>query len=312
VAIQMLYRNRYADALAYLRVGTGTEEDALFYDMQGRALLGLENYGQAGGMFERALQGKGTDSLRRRADVFAAQRKFVEAETLLAKAPVDNVYPWIDRISVAADKGDWTDAMRNLDAARKVAGAIEGDPIRLRAFAVTEATLLLATGRKADAAKVASETARQSLRALAHDTPADLPDELDMALSATLVALRAGDGRIATEALAALDSRPHLRDLDYIAEMMAVVRAWQAIDAGRGNQAIALLKPFADGSARYQTHQALMQAYSLAGDRVSAAEQARWLQQRRGLAYIEQGCGQCRQTLNVIDSNQANRFPARQ
>jgi hypothetical protein len=94
--------------------------------------------------------------------------------------------------------------------------------------------------------------------------------------------------------------------------MMAVVRAWQAIDAGRGNPAIALLKPFADGSARYPTHQALMQAYSLAGDRVSAAEQARWLQQRRGLAYIEQGCGQCRQTLNVIDSNQANRFPARQ
>ena len=313
VAIQMLYRNRYADALAYLRMGTDTEdEDALFYDMQGRALLGLENYAQAAGMFERALQEKGSDSLRRRADVFAAQRKFAEAETLLAKAQVDNVYPWIDRISVAADKGDWANAFRNLEAARKVVGAIEGDPIRLRAFAVTEASLLLASGKKAEAAKLASGTARQSLRALEHDTPADLPDELDLALSATLVALRAGDGQIATEALVALDSRPHLRDLDYIAEMQAVVRAWQSIDAGRGSDAIALLKPFVDGSARYQTHQALLQAYVLTGDRVSAAEQAKWLQRRRGLAYIEQGCGQCRQTLNVIDSNQANRFSAKQ
>ncbi|QDQ74810.1 putative peptide modification system cyclase [Pseudoluteimonas lycopersici] len=313
VAIQMLYRNRYADALAYLRMGTDTEdEDALFYDMQGRALLGLENYTQAAGMFERALQEKGSDSLRRRADVFAAQRKFAEAETLLAKAQVDNVYPWIDRISVAADKGDWANAFRNLEAARKVAGTIEGDPIRLRAFAVTEASLLLASGKKVEAGKLASGTARQSLRALEHDTLADLPDELDLALSATLVALRAGDGQIATEALVALDSRPHLRDLDYIAEMKAVVRAWQSIDAGRGDEAIALLKPFADGSARYQTHQALMQAYLLAGNRVSAAVQAKWLQQRRGLAYIEQGCGQCRQTLNVIDSNQVNRFSAKQ
>ena len=313
VAIQMLYRNRYADALAYLRMRTDTEdEDALFYDMQGRALLGLENYAQAARMFERALQEKGSDSLRRHADVFAAQRKFAEAETLLAKAQVDNVYPWIDRISVAADKGDWANAFRNLEAARRVAGAIEGDPIRLRAFAMTEASLLLASGKKTEAAKLASGTARQSLRALEHDTPADLPDELDLALSATLVALRAGDGQIATEALEALDSRPHLRDLDYIAEMKAVVRAWQSIDAGRGSEAIALLKPFVDGSARYQTHQALLQAYVLTGDRVSAAEQAKWLQQRRGLAYIEQGCGQCRQTLNVIDSNQANRFSAKQ
>ena len=313
VAIQMLYRNRYADALAYLRMGTDTEDgDALFYDMQGRALLGLENYTRAAGMFERALQEKGSDSLRRRADVFAAQRKFAEAEALLAKAPVDNVYPWIDRVSVAADKGDWANAFRNLEAARKVAGTIEGDPIRLRAFAVTEASLLLASGKKVEAGKLASGTAGQSLRALDHDTPADLPDELDLALSATLVALRAGDGQMAAEALAALDSRPHLRDLDYIAEMKAVVRAWQSIDAGRGDEAIALLKPFAGGSARYQTRQALMQAYLLAGDRVSAAVQAKWLQERRGLAYIEQGCGQCRQTLNVIDSNRANRFSAKQ
>ena len=53
------------------------------YDALGRAQLGLENYGQAAAMFDKALAEKGTDSLRRRADVSAAQRRFAEAEALL-------------------------------------------------------------------------------------------------------------------------------------------------------------------------------------------------------------------------------------
>ena len=311
-AIQLQYQNRFAEMLPYLRATLDAPEDfpAQTHDWLGRAQLGLENYTQAAAMFDKALQEKNSDSLRRRADVFAAQRKFAEAEALLAKSPEDNVYPWIDRISVAADQGGWAKAFHKLEGAKKVAKNIEGDPIRLRAFAVTEATLLLASGRKDEAAKLASETARQSLRALPHDTPADLPDELDLALSATLVALRAGDGSMAKDVLAAVDARPHLRSLPYIAEMQAVARAWQSIDAGRGNEAVALLKPFADGSARYQTHRALMQAYLLAGDRDSAMKQAEWIKLKRGLAYIEQGCGQCRQTLNVIDSNQSDRMTA--
>jgi hypothetical protein len=132
-----------------------------------------------------------------------------------------------------------------------------------------------------------------------------MPDEMDLALSAALVALRAGNGGVTTEVLAAVDARPHLRALPYIAEMQAVVRAWQAINSGHADDAIALLKPFAGEFARYQTHQALMQAYAIAGDHAATMGQAKWLQQRRGLAYIEQGCGQCRQTLNVIDSNRS-------
>jgi putative peptide modification system cyclase len=306
VAIQLQYQNRFAEMLPYLRMTLAAGEGfpAQTYDWLGRAQLGTENYRQAAAMFDKALQEKNSDSLRRRADVFAAQRKFTEAEALLAKAPADNVYPWIDRISIVADQGQWAEAMRRLEEAKKAAINLEGDPIRLRAFAVTEASLLLASGKKAEAAKLAAETVRQSLQALDHVTPADMPDELDLALSATLVALRAGDGSVSKDVLAAVDARPHLQRLPYISEMQAVVRAWQSIDAGRGSEAIALLKPFVDGSARYQTHQALMQAYALVQDRGSAMKQVDWLQKHRGLAYIEQGCGQCRQTLNVVDSDQ--------
>jgi len=305
-AIQMFFRNRFADSLAYLRMSRGANDDAIVYDMQGRALLGLENYGQAATMFERALQEKGADSLRRRADVFAVQRKFSEAEALLAKAAADNVYPWIDRISIAADQGQWADALRRLAEAEKVAGAIRGDPIRLRAFAVTKASLLLATDRKAEAAKLATENARLSLQALDRDTPADRPDELTLALSSALVALRAGGGGdVAKEVLGAVDARPQLRSLPYVAEMQAVVLGWQAIGERRPADAIAVLEPFATPSSSYQTRRALLQAHLLAGDRTEALEQAKWLQQRRGLAYIELACGQCRQTLNVIDSNRA-------
>ena len=37
----------------------------------------------------------------------------------------------------------------------------------------------------------------------------------------------------------------------------------------------------------------------------AALEQARWLQQRRGLAYVELDCGHCLQAMNVADSNLA-------
>ncbi len=307
-AYQLFNRNQYQEMQPYLRMSFGIPEDitAQSYDILGRMQLGLENYAQAAAAFEKALQEKGTDSLRRRAEVFAAQRKFSEAEALLANAPAEDIYPWIDRISVAADQSEWKDALRSVDAARKVAKGIEGDPIRLRAFSVTEASLLLATDRKAEAAKVAMETARQSLQALDRDTPADKPDELGVALSSALVALRANaGGNSAREVLNAVDVRPHFRALPYIAEMQAVIRAWQAIDRRDPTDAIAILKPYVDASSQYQTRRALLQAYLLAGDRAAAMEQAKWLQQRRGLAYIELGCGQCRQTLNVIDSNQS-------
>lgn len=307
VAIQLHARNRFAEALSYLRTTLGNREGfvGLTYDSMGRAQLGLENYAEAAAMFDKALAEGGIDSTRRRADVLAAQRKFAQAEEVLAKAPVNDVYPWIDRISIAADQGHWEDALRDLGNAKKLAQGDASDPIRARAFAVTEATLLLATGKKADAAKLASETARLSLQALDRDTPADMPDEMDLALSAALVALRAGDGGVATEVSTAMDAHPHLRGLPYIAELRAVVHAWQLIGDKRGSAAVALLKPFADGSARYQTHEALKQAFLLVGDATAAEEQARWLRQRRGLAYIELGCGQCRQTLNIVDSNRS-------
>jgi tetratricopeptide (TPR) repeat protein len=305
---QLFYRNRFADMLQYLRMVLGSPEGtvAQTYDALGRAQLGLENYAEASRMFDKALEGKGLDSLRRRADVFAAQGKFAEAEALLGKAPADNIYPRIDSISVAADQGQWADALHRVDDAKKMAKTIQGDPIRMRAFEVTEASLLLATNRKAEAAKLASETARLSLQALDRDTPADAPDELSLALSSALVALRAGGGGdAAKEVLSAVDARAHLRALPYIAEMQAVVRAWQAIDRRDPTDAIVVLKPYANASSLYQTRHALLQAYLLAGDRAAALEQARWLQQRRGLAYIELVCGQCRQALNVIDSNHA-------
>jgi putative peptide modification system cyclase len=313
VAIQLQYQNRFAEMLPYMRMTLGSHEgsEALSYDSMGRALLGLENYAQAEEMFDKALREGGVDSTRRRANVFAARREFAQAEAVLAKAPADDVYPWIDRISVAADQGHWEDAFRNLESAKKLVQRDGSDPIRARAFAVTEATLLLATNKKQDAAKLATETTRLSLQALDRDTPADMPDELDLALSAALVALRAGGGGdSAKEAISAVDAHPHLRGLPYIAEMCAVVNAWQLIDDKRGNAAIALLKPFADGSARYQTHEALMQAFLLAGDVAAAEEQAKWLRQRRGLAYIELGCGQCRQTLNIVDSNRTGPIAA--
>jgi hypothetical protein len=88
-----------------------------------------------------------------------------------------------------------------------------------------------------------------------------------------------------------------------LAELAAVLRAEDARLNKRPHDAVKILQPLITGHERYQTRVALQEAYAAAGDLGRALEQGRWLQGRRGLAYMEQGCGQCLQALNVADSN---------
>jgi hypothetical protein len=71
-----------------------------------------------------------------------------------------------------------------------------------------------------------------------------------------------------------------------------------------------MLRPFLTGHERYQTRVELMESFASLGKHEDAIEHARWLQQHRGLAYVELECGHCLQALNVADSNLAIRRAA--
>jgi hypothetical protein len=90
-----------------------------------------------------------------------------------------------------------------------------------------------------------------------------------------------------------------------VASLVSAIEAEQYRRAGQPAKAIGLLRPLLTGAERYQVHSVLMRAFEDAGDTSAALEEARWLQTRRGLAYVELECGHCLQALNVVDSNLA-------
>lgn len=310
VAIRLEYANRFAEAIPYARRAAALQNAFVgnAFDQLGRAELGTEQYARAGAAFDQALRLEHRDSLRRRADVEAVSRRFPQAQALLAKAPNDDPSPYLEKVSVSVDAGRW-------DQAREAAAqaiAVVGDNGRYaRAFQLVQATLALLTGDREEGIRLAVGAATQALDALRKDMPADAPDDIDLALSAALIAQRLGDSTLADRVLAAVRSNPQLRALPNLVELRDVVQARQRLNAGDAKAAIRLLESHITSSSRYQTRVALMEAYAAAKADDKVAAQAQWLATHRGLAYIEYGCFQCRQTLNVADSTMASLHAAR-
>ena len=136
-------------------------------------------------------------------------------------------------------------------------------------------------------------------------------DDAMLALSAALVAQRYGSNELARQVLPELERAPVLLEVPSVRELATVVRAASIRLDGQPKQAAELLQPLITGNERYQTRVELLAAHLGARQYELALEHARWLQRRRGLAYIEAGCGQCLQTLNVADSNEAARVEVR-
>ena len=107
---------------------------------------------------------------------------------------------------------------------------------------------------------------------------------------------------MATSVLDFLQGHPELGRIPNVEDLTTVLRAEQERRSGHPQKAVALLESRLDGREHYQAHVALMEAYADSANYSAALEQSRWLQQRRGLAYAELDCGNCRQALNVADS----------
>ena len=235
--------------------------------------------------------------------VDAAQRNFAAARRLTDKMSAKDHLAYLEQTSVAVDQAQWararTLARSGLDLAKKQGG------IDSRYFPLPMAVTEWLGGSQEDALQIASDAAEQSLQALEQKFDADAVDDAATALAAALLAQRLGDRSLPERVLARVEKHPAVMAVPRLTEWATVVRANQLRSAGRAKEALEALKPLITGHERYQTRAALMEAYADAGDNAAALEQARWLQRRRGLAYVELECGHCLQALNVADSNLA-------
>ena len=303
-ALALYGENRFKDALPYAERNNSPKNElqTRALDVLGRVQLGLENYGPAATAFDRAIGMGYGSALRRRATVAAASRDFGAAQTLLDKAAGDG-YARIEKTSLALDRAQWPVAQRESQALLDAAGTAKGFDARM--FRMPAAVVAWLAGDRERALYHAQDAANRALLALAQPHDADATDDASLALGAALLALRLGDTALAERVQQALSAHQDLMTLPALKELASVVRAESLRVAGEPRQAIALLSPFVDGSERFQTRVALMEAQADAGDIDHALEQARWLQRRRGLAYVELECGHCLQALNIADSHLA-------
>ncbi|MEA5666043.1 hypothetical protein VA603_00635, partial [Stenotrophomonas sp. MH1] len=130
--------------------------------------------------------------------------------------------------------------------------------------------------------------------------------EAATAAHAAVLAQRLGDHAPARQLIARLDTAPQLAAMQPVSGFLQVLRAREALAAGKNTQALEGLLSLHGQHESFQLRVALMEAYATQGNADAALRQAQWLTSNRGWAYAEfGGCGWCGQSLNVADANLA-------
>ena len=269
----------------------------------GTLYVGNERFDEANGEFAQARKsGMGWHVDYTFAD--AARRRFDAAQATLAQiessgVPSRDIDVSFRRILLAADRGDWNAAWKDIGEARSEATKVSPDVARR--FALVETSLRLAV----DPASMEDKSVRDALHPVvdwvgkaSEEYRADA--QLDAMLAAYLAA-RHGDGEFAREALAA--ARPKDDNYPVLTRMFAVADAELRHAEGKPDETIRMLKPTIDGAELYVTHVALMEAYEATNNSKDALAEARWLAAHRGRAYAEYDPN--RVPFNVVQSDLA-------
>lgn len=303
-AMMLGNENRHREALAYATAALTVHgvDTGIDHDSAGRAHLALEHYPEAARAFDQAVASGYASSARRRMAVEAARRNFAAAERRQKALPRDDPYAYLERTSLALDQGHWTQAQAFARRGLQLAGP---DGLASRAFLIPAAVADWRAGDTRRSLKQVETALRLSLQVLARGNDPDAEEDATIAITAALLAQRLGKPGHADRVLAFLDAHASLTAIPNVARLSVILRAEQSRLAGNPQRAAELLQSLLDGNEPYQAHVALMSAYADAGRHGQAADEARWLRRRRGLAYGELDCGYCRQAMNVADSNLA-------
>lgn len=297
--------NRFAEGVPFAKRATSPQSEfaPLSWDLVGRLALGQEKFAEAEAAFGNAVARGSKSAVVRRANTFAAQRRFDQAaKTWPLSLKVNGVY--FDRVSLYLDQGLWAPAVSE---ARGLERQTPAGSVRARLAIYPSAVAAWAQGDYKSTRKEIRRIADMTLSAVANPTnAADATDDAYAAVSAGILAQRMGDTAVARSVTTELQKRKELLTNRPLRDLVEVSRANDLRLSGNADKAIALLEPLVNGSEPFQTHAALMEAYAAAGRIDKAVGQARWLSSHRGRAYIEIGCAWCQQPLDVFDTTHAH------
>jgi putative peptide modification system cyclase len=306
---QANYLQQYPQALAVLKPTLVSKNQFLpnALHLAGVIELGMDNIADARNYFEKA-QGLGSHSpIRYHADSYAATRQFDRAERLLTEGAVTgmagpDLAAKLPQVSYEMDRGDWAGAVA---AAQELARRGEKDaPLQSRVYRA------MALGVRAynPDAKLKQELQELLNGEMARATAPDDPDAVPAAFAAAFAAstlARLGDAAAAREARAMLDKRATALGYPAVDDILAVLHAEIALQEGKPQAALAVLRPRVTGTEISWIHAVLLRIYLADHSVADARREAEWLATHRGREYAELNSLYVLQPLNVAESDLA-------
>ncbi|MDX1555850.1 MAG: putative peptide modification system cyclase, partial [Xanthomonadales bacterium] len=308
-AISLYDENKFAEALPYARAVTSAQNPlrAIGYNYVGRFELAQGNYGDARDALDQAIALGSRSSIRQYVDLEAVEEDFHSAESHLANildgsgsgpsvAQIERVTLLVDTGRLGAAAAETTRLVKELD---------DEDESFKRVFELIDASVKALAGEKVEALRRLDDVNVRALDMMKKGYGYDGADVAYIAWSSAYLAQREGDTSIAKRTEAAFFGHPESLEVPRVAKMKDLVEAGNFRLQGRPKEAIERLRVLVDGNELFQTHVALLDAYTADGQFEEALAEASWLRDQRGLAYIEQAGGQSLQAINVADTRLA-------
>lgn len=302
-----VYENRYADAIAAIQPAL-SEHDSLrsgAYYTLGALQAAQEEFEPALKSFRIAADMGNSAQGLYYASALAATRRFTEAEKLLDSAKpsgmaTEDIFLTQERIALAVDQGQWQHACEISSGLTQAAAKI--GPRQRLVGRGTELSLSDLSEPKSAQRAALKEFIADAHKIVDTNTATNHDDDVFAVLLGAYLAARADDKATAQAALALATPQARGSGFPNLEHMLAIVEGELAMREGRAEDAVARLQSTTDGTELYLTHVALADAFTSAGRTVEALDEARWLTQHRGRAYLEWNSSQVLQARNVAES----------
>lgn len=243
---------------------------------------------------------------------YAAQRNFAKTTEVLRRGklsgiPSNDIGVQVQRTAFAVDQGQWDEAWKIMDDAKQEARAVGPRDINL--FDGVDVSLRSLTDASKKEQLAAINRYITALKAsLAPNTEEVKTNRADIEfqfLLAAYLAAHEGDTKLAKQAITDAGADARSGDFPMLTKMLTTAEAELSRALGHPADAVQRLKPTLDGSELCITHAALMDAYADNGDHAAALNEARWLAEHRGRAYLEYNVLQVLTPFNVVQSDLA-------
>ncbi|WP_312316059.1 putative peptide modification system cyclase [Stenotrophomonas sp.] len=298
----LLLDNRYQEAERYARAASVPQAPLRAYPIgyTGWIQLATNRYDEALRSFQVSEQLTGRNASDSRVDVLIAQRRYKDAQALLAQLPkardeLQTIMHQRVRVLLAADQDDCTgmnDALASEEAPT--------ESVDYQTHVLLMRTVIDTACEQRNPAALAA-VSEQLLPLLKDTANPNLSDRLLRLLSLAYLAQRQGDWARADALLRDQGTLIAAQKSPVISKWHTIVLAMQQLGRNQPAQAEALLKPILDGTEPVQARVVLRDVQRRLGNAEEFQKQNEWLFAHRGRAIAELAPMQLMQPLSVHD-----------